>query len=196
MGEPKAALRLPGGDTFLGRILRGLVSGGAAPVFTVVAPDDRAAECRVPPELRGVVHVSRNPQPDRGQLSSLQCGLACAVGAPAVILTLVDVPLVDAKLVSRLIAAWRASRVPLVRPARDGRHGHPVLMAEPLIGELLAADPSSNARAIVRRYADRGLELEVQDEGPFLDVDTPEEYRQLFERLERSTDTRDRSSSL
>jgi CTP:molybdopterin cytidylyltransferase MocA len=58
-----------------------------------------------------------------------------------------------------------------------------MLIAQPLIAELLAADPPSSARDVVRRYAARGVELQVQEDGPFLDVDTPEEYGRLVERL-------------
>ena len=50
-----------------------------------------------------------------------------------------------------------------------------MLVSQPLIGELLAAEPSSTARAIVRSYASEGVELDVQEDGPFFDVDTPEE---------------------
>ena len=71
----------------------------------------------------------------------------------------------------------------LVRPTQGGRHGHPILIAQPVIRELLAADPSAPARSIIRRHAAHGIELEVADHGPFLDVDTPEEYRQLITSL-------------
>jgi nicotine blue oxidoreductase len=183
MGEPKSGLQLPGGDTFLGRITRELTAGGAAPVIVVVSGrEEPGLPCAVPGGAVTVQYVI-NPEPDRGQTSSLQCGLASVPEAPAVLVTLVDVPLVTAAVVRTLIDAWVSSRAAVVRPTRGGRHGHPIVIAQPVIGELLAANPSAPARSIIRCHAANGVELQVTDAGPFLDVDTPEEYRRLITSL-------------
>jgi CTP:molybdopterin cytidylyltransferase MocA len=184
MGVPKAALRLPGGDTFVGRITSELSAGGAAPVVIVVSGDTPRWEVAgfTLPEAEQVQYLV-NPEPDRGQLSSLQCGLAAVAGAPAVLVTLVDVPLASRAVVRALIQAWTSSGASLIRPTRAGHHGHPMLIGPPVIAELLAADPSSSARAIVRRHAATGIELDTDEDGPFVDVDTPEEYGRLIASL-------------
>jgi molybdenum cofactor cytidylyltransferase len=182
MGVPKAALRLPGGDTFIARITRELTAGGAMPVLVVVSPNP-PPHATAGPTLPDTVQYVFNPEPDRGQLSSLQCGLAAVREAPAVLVTLVDVPLAGRAVVRALIDAWTSSGASLIRPTRAGRHGHPMLIAPPLIDELLAADHSSSARAIVRRHAATSVELETAEDGPFLDVDTPEDYDRLIVSL-------------
>jgi nicotine blue oxidoreductase len=183
MGEPKAGLQLPGGDTFIRRITTALTAGGAAPVLVVVSGRVEPAPTAAASGGAVAVEYVINPDPDRGQTSSLQCGLACVPDAPAVLVTLVDVPLVTAALVRALIEAWVSSGASVVRPTQAGRHGHPILIAQPVIRELLGADPSAPARSIIRRHAADGVELEVADSGPFLDVDTPEEYRRLIASL-------------
>jgi molybdenum cofactor cytidylyltransferase len=183
MGEPKATLTLPGGDTFMARITKELVAGGAAPVIVVVSGSEEPRPSSVTIAGAATVQYVVNPEPDRGQTSSLQCGLASVRDAKAVLVTLVDVPLVTAAVVRALIRAWKCSGASVVRPTQAGRHGHPILIAQPLIRELLAADPSASARFIVRRHAASGVDLEVAEDGPFLDVDTPEEYRRLISSL-------------
>jgi CTP:molybdopterin cytidylyltransferase MocA len=180
MGQPKATLRLPGGETFIGHITKELTAGGAAPVIIVVAGRDEPGPTSISSVAAATVQYVINPEPGRGQTSSLQCGLLSVRDAPAVLVTLVDVPLVSAALVRALINAWASSGAALVRPTREGQHGHPIVIAQAVMGELLAADPSAPARAIIRRHAANGEELEVADDGPFLDVDTPEEYQRLM----------------
>jgi molybdenum cofactor cytidylyltransferase len=185
MGEPKATLTLPNGDTFIGRITRELTAGGAAPVIVVASGREEPGPTPVTSGGATRVQYVINQEPDRGQMSSLQCGLASVPAAPAVLVTLVDVPLVTAAVVRALIDAWASSGASVVRPTRGGRHGHPVVIAQPVIGELLAADPSDSARSVIRRHASGGVELEVADAGPFLNVNTPEEYRRLITSLTR-----------
>src|SRR4051794_40841033 len=105
MGGPKAALRLPNGDTFITRITRGLTAGGAMPVRAVVAANP-PPHVTAGPTLPETVQYVVNPEPDRGQLSSLQCGLAAVRKAPAILVTLVDVPLAGRTVVRALIDAW------------------------------------------------------------------------------------------
>ena len=125
MGRPKALLPA-GRETFVGRIARTLRDGGAGPVVVVAPAGDLAA--RIAAALgphRPPPRVVANPDPDRGQLSSLLVGLAAIDrlgedprGAEAALVTLVDVPLVTAATVRALLDRWRRTRAPVVRPAR------------------------------------------------------------------------------
>ena len=133
MGRPKALLPA-GPDSFVGRIVRTLRAGGVREVVVVAPADDLAARIRAAlaphaPPSRVVV----NPDPDRGQLSSLLVGLdavdgpGAAAGRPAadtrpvdaLLVTLVDVPLVSAATVRALLDHYRRTRAPIVRPARS-----------------------------------------------------------------------------
>jgi CTP:molybdopterin cytidylyltransferase MocA len=181
MGRPKALLRM-GPDTFVTRVVRTLAEGGADATVIVIAPEADAiqaavAGCGVP----AVFAV--NPEPERGQLSSLQAGLdaASAMAADAVLVNLVDCPLVAVDTVRCVIDAYRATGAPIVRPARGGRHGHPVLFAASIFDALRRADPSVGAKAVIRAHAGGVIDVPVDDEGAFVDIDTPEEYRRWIE---------------
>src|SRR5204862_1491799 len=119
-----------------------------------------------------------NPDYDRGQLSSLQTGLALIdrPGVSAALVTLVDVPLVSSDTVRRVLARYRETRAPIVRPTHGGRHGHPLLVDRSLFAALRAAEPSQGAKPIVRAHVSAAGEVPVEDEGAFVDIDTPEDY--------------------
>lgn len=181
MGCPKALLPLgPGRDTFLERIVLTLAAASVDDIVVVLAPGAEAV-ARAVAELPVLVRAVENPDPSRGQLSSVLVALAVVdhPGVTGMLVWPVDVPLVTADTVRTLVEAARRTRAPVVRPAKGGRHGHPVIFDRAVFDELRRADPVRGARGVVRAHADRVVDVEVDDEGPFLDVDTPEDYARV-----------------
>jgi molybdenum cofactor cytidylyltransferase len=181
MGEPKAALPLDAGDTFLTRIVRTFLDAGVDDVVVVVGHEADAIVASFAPSglpARFVV----NREYDRGQLSSLVAGLGVIdrPGVMAALVTLVDVPLVSAATVRAVVDRYRSTRAAIVRPTSGERHGHPLLIDRSLFSELRSADPTSGAKPIVRTYASPDGDIAIADEGAFTDVDTREEYEQLI----------------
>jgi molybdenum cofactor cytidylyltransferase len=175
MGRMKALLPASAaGETFVERLVSSLLAGGIDDVVIVAGPNPAAVAERVGFPARLVV----NPDIDRGQLSSILVGLDVVdrPGVPAVMIAPVDQPLVSSATVRLILEAWRRTRAPIVRPVRDGRHGHPVLFDRALFDELRRADPSAGARAVVHAHADRAADVPVDDDGAFADIDTPEDY--------------------
>jgi CTP:molybdopterin cytidylyltransferase MocA len=179
MGRPKAALPLgAGGDTVLSRGVRTLLSAGVPGVVVVVGA--AASDVRSALRLRSRrVRVVENRRWASGQLSSLLAGLEAVddAGLEALLVTLVDVPLVSPATVRQVIRAWRESRAPIVRPAMGDRHGHPVIFDRVVFDALRAADPAAGAKEVVRARQHEILNVPVEDEGAFVDLDTPEDYR-------------------
>ena len=181
-GRPKALLPTGHGDeTFLDRIVAALREGGVDDVV-VVAGYHQEAIGRAADLMAAPVRVLHNPAPDRGQLSTLLVALNAIdqPGVQAMLVTLVDLPLVSSATVHAVLEGYRRTGAPIVRPAHDGRHGHPVLFDRSLFDELRCADPEQGAKPVVRAHAAAGLEIEIADEGAFADVDTPEDYARLF----------------
>jgi molybdenum cofactor cytidylyltransferase len=127
------------------------------------------------------VTVVVNRDTARGQLSSVRRGLEEVVGMPAALLTLVDVPLVKRETIEALVQTWMQTHAPLVRPARAGRHGHPIVVSRGVIDALLAAPDAKTTREVLEPWLVQEIALEVSDEGPFVDVDTPGEYARLLQ---------------
>ena len=189
MGHPKASLSLTDRtDTFLTRLVRTLQAARMPEVVVVsVAHDAEILRLLLPRDPR--VRIVRNADWPQGQLTSLHAALRLSSrttrdeDVEAVLMTLVDVPLVSPATVSAVVGAWRRTRAPIVRPARGDAHGHPVVFDRAIFAELLNADPAVGAKAVVRAHRDDILDLPIEDEGAFLDVDTADEYQALRHRL-------------
>jgi molybdenum cofactor cytidylyltransferase len=181
MGQTKALLQIQPGHTLLGRILGTLSEASLDPLIVVSRARLDIAAAWNHARSSDVIQTI-NPDPSRGQLSSLLCGLdALANDPPAILMTLVDIPLPRVDTVRSLIDTWQRTRAPLVRPVHDGRHGHPVIFGATLLMGLRAADPAEGAKPLVRAFAARGVDVVVDDAGVLLDIDTPDDYRRLIQ---------------
>ena len=182
MGRPKLLLPIEPGGTLLGRLLGTLANAGVWPIV-VVTRKALAIETAWRDPRASRISVVINPDPSRGQLSSLLCALESFTDPPeAVLQALVDIPLIRVATVRAIADAWQTARPPLVRPTHQGRTGHPVIFGAGLLEVLRAADLQEGAKPIVRRFVPLGLEVPVDDPAILEDIDTPEDYERLVER--------------
>jgi molybdenum cofactor cytidylyltransferase len=177
MGRPKALLPIgTAGETFVDRVTRTLTDAGIEDIVVVVGAD--ALAIRAAAKLTPGVRIVDNPDYEQGQLTSLLAGLQVIDTArtAAVLVTLIDVPLVTVATVRMLIAVQRERGAPIVRPVSHGLHGHPVIFGRALFAELQGADPAYGAKPVVRAHAAEMIEVPVEDQGAFTDIDTREDY--------------------
>jgi len=187
MGTAKALLDYHG-EMFLDRLIR--IFNETCNSVTVVLGHDPSIQHRI---KRGAeATFVTNPDHEKGQLTSLQCGLkAIPANAEAVIFTPVDYPAIEASTIKALIAqATRPLTEPrasatgnasfIVVPRRQGRHGHPVLFAASLIADFLALPPEAEARTVVRRNIANTTYVDVEDPGILIDADDPQAYADLL----------------
>ena len=182
MGRPKALLRhVHAGDSFVGHLVRISRDSGLSPILVVARQgvEELAREAeRIGAEL------VLNSDADRGQLSSIVAALdvAGAAGAEAIMVMPVDVPLLTRDVLDAMLDASHADEVAIVRATHRGRHGHPVLFKRAVFPELRSADASVGARAVVRADQRRVRDVEVDEPGVTLDIDTPFDYARAFGR--------------
>jgi molybdenum cofactor cytidylyltransferase len=185
MGRPKALLPDPDGRPFVARLVRSFTAAGIDRAVVVTGSQHEAivkatiADC--PPILADCV---RNPDPSRGQLSSLWVGLD-AVESPdldGVLVTPVDIPMIRSATSRLVVEAWTRTRAPIVRPAVGDRHGHPVLFDRIVFDALRHAPLSEGARVVVHAYADQLVNVEVDDDRCLVDVDTPADYETVISK--------------
>ena len=182
MGSPKALLLTPDGRTFVAAIVETFAAAGISDIVVVTGRDhDRIVDALADAELPAPPRIARNPNPSLGQLSSLLTGMDAVVGSgtEAVVVTLVDVPLLMVDTVQLVVSEWQRTRAPIVRPAIGERHGHPVVFDRRVFTELRSAPPDLGAKSVVRAHADEVVNVPVTDEGCLVDIDTPGDYTAL-----------------
>lgn len=184
MGTPKALLDYRG-ETFLNRLIRVL---GAVTDPVIVVLGYHAAEIRA--GLRGAAPSNArfviNPNPERGQLSSLQTGVAALPpDTQGFAFIPMDCPAVREETVARLARAYlaRDPEMLLVIPRRGENRGHPVFAARAIAEEILALQPGAQARDVIHRHIPHTEYVDVDDRGILTDVDDPAAYRHLLESL-------------
>ncbi len=125
-----------------------------------------------------------NPDPAQGQFSSLRVGLQEVRnrGRDAAMITLVDRPPVSAATIETLQSAFdraNAARKWAVVPEYQGKHGHPILIANEMLQAFLNAAETSNAREVEHAHETQIEYLPLDDPNIALNVDTPEQYGSL-----------------
>jgi CTP:molybdopterin cytidylyltransferase MocA len=124
-----------------------------------------------------------NPDPSRGQFSSLQVGLHEVLnhGRDAAMVTLVDRPPVSRTTIQTLRDAFEAAdqNVWAVVPEVSGKHGHPYLIGREMIEAFLRVPATSVARDIEHRHQDHIQYVRVDDPLVAMNVNTPEDYAGL-----------------
>ena len=182
MGAPKATLAMPDGRTFVTRIVRTLREAGVTDLVIVTGRHHDAVVDTIAQQRFTITpRIVRNPDPSRGQLSSLLVGMDAVVtrSTEGVLMTLVDVPLIRVSTVTAVIAAWHDARAPIVRPAIGDRHGHPVIFDRAVLDELRRAPLDAGAKSVVRAHEAEIVNVPVDDEGCVTDVDTRADYEAM-----------------
>ncbi len=177
MGQDKALL-LYRGRTFLETIISTLSRAGISRIVVVLGHHAEAIQRAV--RLEGV-EVVVNRKWTLGQTTSLQAGVMTLSSAEveAMVVCLVDQPLVSPDTIKKLVQAFEEAGAPVVIPTCQSLRGHPVIIGRALLGDLAALRPVEGANTVIRKYRDRTQFVEVDDRGVLLDIDDPETYRQL-----------------
>jgi molybdenum cofactor cytidylyltransferase len=187
LGSPKALLEF-GASVALEILLATLGEVGLVRGVLVLGNDAERVRSRVDP---APLSVARNPDPARGRLGSLQCGLSAVPSDSDVLLWPVDRPFASAATVGALLDARARSRteVGVIAPRAAGRRGHPVLLGAATLRAVEAAAPDANLREVLRDSGASRVDVDVEDDGIHLNLDTLDDYeraRSWWERVRRT----------
>jgi molybdenum cofactor cytidylyltransferase len=173
MGAQK--LLLPVGEVTL--LERAIAAAGDRETVVVVAPA-LAPLVETRPNLTVIV----NDQPERGMTHSLALADASLTDRDAALVVLLaDTPFVDTTLVRRILNERGDADV--AYPVRAGVGGHPVIFGAQARAAIAALKEGDTLRSLRDDSRWNRVEVAIDDDAPFLDVDTPEDLARAGERF-------------
>lgn len=136
----------------------------------------------------GVESVENEDFAKTKMFDSLCLGLrALKTPYDAVFLMPGDVPLVRPETIEKM----KTKNAPIVRPVCNGKYGHPVMIKESLIPEVLSYDGKGGLRGCMERICGEILDMEIDDIGITMDADTPEDFKALrYRKMENQSSGR------
>jgi molybdenum cofactor cytidylyltransferase len=181
---PPVAEGVPAVNTFLGAMID-LLQQQSDLVLVIAGQNANALQTVA--DAHGAFLVV-NPDPDRGQFSSLQVGLREVLnrGRDAALVSPVDRPPVLPTTVQALRHAFLGSdtniwaAVPELSPASSGVHGHPILLGREMMEQFLRAPAAAVARDIQHQHQQHILYVPVTDVRVAANIDTPDDFARLL----------------
>jgi len=181
MGRPKALLPIDG-QTFIERIVAALKQTKVGKIIVILGHNARELQSKI---SHLPVEILINTDYKLGQLSSLQLAvrnLQPDLDCDGMLVHLVDHPYLAPALVEEMIRRFYETKKRIIVPKFQGKRGHPVIFSNALFDEILSAPMEEGAKAVVNAHRAETLEIETEEEGIAVDIDTPELYQQHVRR--------------
>ena len=126
------------------------------------------------------VNYVTNPHYAEGLSTSLKAGISSLPSTcDGVLILLGDMPLIESSLLNHMIEQFNAfpSALAFV-PTHKGEWGNPVLLTQRLFDQVASLEGDAGARKLLLAHRDRVVEVPVESDSIFLDLDTPEALAQ------------------
>jgi len=128
--------------------------------------------------------INRNYQ--QGMVSSIKTALSLiSPQADAILIGLVDQPMVGSEVINAIITAYGDGEKKIVLPTYQGQHGHPIIMSTDYIDEIMNIpnDSDEGLRSVINAHRDEVLEVPVDSRAILDDIDRPEDYARLSQQV-------------
>jgi hypothetical protein len=172
-GVPKSLIELQG-VPLINRQLIALSGAGVDEVVVVTGYYHELVESAVE---QFPVKVVRNPNPERGQASSVRLGME-ALGShfDAIIMALSDQPLINASDVTTLIAAFKKRLSgEILMPVVNGQRGNPIVLSGSIMGQMIESDQNMVCRTFMDQHPELVAHFDTDNDHFIFDVDSLED---------------------
>jgi len=183
MGQPKALLNI-NNKSFLHHIIDTIEISGIEDIIVVLGSEATTIQRSIE-TFKGKIIINNAWQ--SGQLSSIIEGLSALKesNCKGILIWPSDHPLISPVLIKKLIDEFLASKSSIVVPKYLQQRGHPIIIANNLFEEVTRAQLDFGLRSVVHAHEDDIREVETNEEGVLINIDTPEDYQRYILQLSR-----------
>ncbi|MCH8956256.1 nucleotidyltransferase family protein [candidate division KSB1 bacterium] len=177
MGELKPLVQF-GKQTFLETILQNFRNAGIEDVLIVLGykAEQIAKELNLRPD-----DFTINKNYSLGQFSSVQAGVKnLKSNCTGVFLALVDQPQIGSDIIAKIRKNFEDNPDKIVIPTLKGKRGHPPVLPKWLFHEILTANPTLKTSAIIRNYAHKVSEVEIDDDSILWNMNTKQDLEKIL----------------
>lgn len=116
-----------------------------------------------------------------GQSAAVKLGVSeASEGVSGYLFLVGDQPFMNEKIINRMLEVHLEHPNRILAAIYRGEKGNPVLFPVSFREDLLSLTGDTGGRQIIKQFPDKVVEVAFDDELAGIDVDTPEEYKQLF----------------
>jgi len=125
----------------------------------------------------------------KGHITSVYCAMqALREPCDGIMVCLSDLPLLTAGDINRLVQAYMRCPTPVLMPTWQGQRGNPVILSVEHRHAGLVGAGNPGRRRFIDNDPQRVSTLAMDNDHVVFDIDTPEDYARLLQRLESRTD--------
>ena len=131
------------------------------------------------------VRIVSNEHYREGQMTSVDCGMQALRNAcQGVMVCLSDQPLLQPEDINRLVDAFVANPdMSVLVPTYQGQRGNPIILAAQHRATILAGDRNLGCKRFIDNNPELVTTVEFDNDHVVFDLDTPEDYTRLQQRL-------------
>lgn len=138
---------------------------------SIVVINNKLLDVKRPLEELGF-KVVINKDADKGMGTSIACGVENTNDSFAWLIALADMPYISQVTMEKIVARLKAG-AEIVAPVFNNQRGHPVGFSQQYKAELLALNQDIGAREIIQNNLSVLEQVECDDNGVLIDIDTP-----------------------
>jgi molybdenum cofactor cytidylyltransferase len=178
MGTPKALLKMASNHFFFETLISNYQDAGISSIALVVQNSLIKTIEKQVQNLDGNIYIVVNNEPEKGRMHSLQLGLKFMKNK-AVFVHNIDNPFVSNGLLMQMITKLEPKTY--VKPLYQNKGGHPVLLSEEIVNELLHVEATKEnyLKNALKKHSQ--ILLETNEPEILLNLNTPDDYQSFFE---------------
>jgi molybdenum cofactor cytidylyltransferase len=180
MGTQKLIMPF-GQSTIIETVIDNILNSGVHHILVVLGADHEKIRKAIGNKP---VQFCHNQEHEKGMLSSVVCGIRnLPADAGAALIFLGDQPGIPPAIINAVLAAYDEELKGIVIPVHQHRRGHPLLVDMKYRKQVESLDLEEGLRKLRHLFPEDVLELEVDEAGILIDIDTREDYNNASAKL-------------